>query len=88
MARKTREVKTNQDKTYTQNLPGETIYSFRLLVFMYTFNDQSICTFNDQSVSKGQVDKSGHLSGSARDYLLIVGRRKASINTGQDKYYM
>ncbi len=48
---------------YTLSLCGETIYKWPMdLVFMSTFNEQSI--------SIGCVGKLGHLSGFLRHYLL------------------
>ena len=66
MSEKTREVKKFQDTMYTLSLCGETIYKWPMdLVFMSTFNEQSI--------SIGCVGKLGHLSGFLRHYLLSVG---------------
>ncbi len=70
MSEKTREVKKFQDKMYTQSLHGETIYEYKLLG-LWPMDLVFMSTFNDQSMSIGCVGKLGHLSGFLRHYLLI-----------------
>ncbi len=57
---------------YTQSLCGETVYKYKLLGTIWPMDLVFMSTFNDQSMSIGCVGKLGHLSGFLRHYLLTV----------------
>ncbi len=65
---------------YTQSLYGQAVYEYKLLWLFGTWKVATIwpmdlvfmSTFNDQSMSIGCVGKLGHLSGFLRHYLLNV----------------
>ena len=66
MSEKIREVKKIQDTMYSQSLPGETIYEYKLLGLFGTIWPMDfafVSTFDDQSMSIGYVGKLEHLFG-------------------------